>query len=482
MSLPAIRSNVSVLRGLVIATALCWSVAFVVIALAYRLELYADGAMFSYAVAVQDVWAFHWHNISGRMSVFLFTLLPAETYVGLTGNPDAGVVVYGVLFYLAPLAGLVGTYAADRSHRRIIFVYGCCSTALLCPLVFGFPTEMWIAHALFWPTLAAGHYAKATIAGAAFVLVMMLALAFTHEGALVLAFAIVVTLAPRGLRDGYFLRGVAVLVVVLTTAAIAKIVLPPDDYYAGVLVRAALHFFDLAIFQVSIVMLLLAALAGYGVAVVALAPISSDRSYRYAAAVVIAALSIYWLRFDHTILADNRYYLRTALVIVTPVFGALAAWSAMSGDGRLRLSMQPLDWAFTSLGKLGAPTLAAAFILVTLVHVVETGKFVTAWSHYRTAVAGLATGEQSDPSLGDPRFVSSARIAAGLNRLSWFSTTPYLSALVANFRPNRLVIDPGGNYFWLSCATATANENAGRAVPAETRELMRVYSCLHRSP
>ena len=43
--------------------------------------------MFSYAVAVQDVWAFHWHNISGRMSVFFLSLLPAEIYVGLSGNP-----------------------------------------------------------------------------------------------------------------------------------------------------------------------------------------------------------------------------------------------------------------------------------------------------------------------------------------------------------------------------------------------------------
>jgi len=95
-------------------------------------------------------------------------------------------------------------------------------------------------------------------------------------------------------------------------------------------------------------------------------------------------------------------------------------------------------------------------------------------------VTSLATSEQSDPALGDPRFVSSERIPADLSRLSWFSTTPYLSVLLADFRPKRLVIDPNGNYFWLSCATATANEQASRAVPAETRDLIRIYSCLHR--
>jgi hypothetical protein len=89
-------------------------------------------------------------------------------------------------------------------------------------------------------------------------------------------------------------------------------------------------------------------------------------------------------------------------------------------------------------------------------------------------------GDTADPALGDPRFVSSERIAADLNRLSWFSTTPYLSVIVANFMPNRLVIDPTGNYFWLSCATATANAKAVRAIPAEGRDLVRIYSCLHR--
>ena len=235
MSWPAIRSGSDVLRALVIGSGVCWSIAFVAVALIYELQLYADGSMFSYAVAVQDVWAFHWHNISGRLSVFLLSLWPAEVYVGLSRNPGAGIVVYGLLFYLAPLAGLIATFAADRSRGRLIFVYACASTALLCPLVFGFPTEMWLAHALFWPALAVSHFAKRTVVGTALVLLAMLALAFSHEGALALAFAIVATLAPRGWRDALFLRAAAVLIVVLAAAAAAKIMLPPDEYYSGVL-------------------------------------------------------------------------------------------------------------------------------------------------------------------------------------------------------------------------------------------------------
>jgi hypothetical protein len=94
--------------------------------------------------------------------------------------------------------------------------------------------------------------------------------------------------------------------------------------------------------------------------------------------------------------------------------------------------------------------------------------------------AALAKGDDANPELGDPRFVSSARLAPNLNPWSWFSTTPYLSILLADFAPHRLVIDPTGNYFWLSCATATRNHDAPSEVPEAARELVRVYSCLHR--
>jgi hypothetical protein len=479
MSRFAIRSDSDALRALVIGVGLCWSVAFIFIALRYELELYADGAMFSYAVAVQDVWAFHWHNISGRMSVFLLSLWPAEIYVGLSGNPGAGIIVYGLLFYGAPLAGLIGTFAADRSPGRLIFTYACASTALLCPLIFGFPTEMCMAHALFWPTLAACHYANRTAAGAALVFVMMLTLAFTHEGALVLAFSIVVTLTPRGLRDAAFLRAAAAFAAVLVIAVGVKIALPPDDYYADVFLRAALHFFDPGIFEVGVVILLSAVLAGYGVLLLLLARVAPKRGYLFAAAIIVIALAIYWLRFDHTIHASSRYYLRTALVLLTPMLGACAALSALSREGRFSIAVTSLERAIASLRGSARP-LAAMFMLLILVHVVETAKFVAGWRQYRAEVAALATGNESDPALGDPRFVSSERMVSRASQLSWFSTTPYLSVIVANFRPNRLVIEPTGNYFWLSCATATANRDAARATPTESRDLIRIYSCLHR--
>jgi hypothetical protein len=472
--------NAQLFRYLVVGTGLCWAIAFVPVALAYQLELYGDGAMFSYAVAVQDVWAFHWHNISGRSSVFLFSLWPAETMVGLTGSPWAGILTYGFLFDVAPLVGLILTWRADRSPGRTLFVYACGSTALLCPLVFGFPTEMWVAHAVFWPTLAISHYAKRTIAGAALVFVAQLVLAFTHEGAVVLLFAIVGTLAARGLRDRRLLRATICMILVLILAATSKFTLPPDDYYAEVLLRAALHFFDLEVFKVEVVLVLLAALTAYGALFAVMRLTASELACIYSFGIVLALLAIYWLKFDHSVLANSRYYLRTALVLLIPVFAAMATLSAMEEEELVLQPLARLRRSLLSLSDRAVCAFAAAFLVVTFIHAVETGKFVTAWTNYRAAIAGLATGEEADPSLGDPRFVSSVRAPAALAPLAWFSTIPYLSVVLANFLPNRLVIDPAGNYFWLSCATATQNSNADRAVPVEARDLVRIYSCLHR--
>lgn len=474
------RSGADVLRALVVIIGLCWSLAFVIVALEYDLQLYGDGAMFSYAVAAQDVWAFHWHNISGRLTVFLLTLWPAELFAGATGNPWDGVMAYGFLFYVAPLVGLFATFSADRSRNRIIFTYACFSTALLCPLVFGFPTEMWMAHALFWPALAIAHYARRGALGTAFVFLMLLTLTLTHEGALVLALTIVATTALRGAHDASFRRAAGAMVAVLIVWVEVKMLLPPGNYFAGVFVAAALHFFDPETFEVNIVFLVATSLAGYGLAFAVLSRLVPGKAQLWAAAIVAAILAVYWFGFDQAILADHRYYMRTVLVIVTPALGILAAVNALRADG-LAPHMRGLPRIVTAFSNgITAEAFAGAFMIVTLVYAVETGQFVSAWTDYKAAVKTLAIGTASDPALGDPHFVSSGRIDADLNRLSWFSTTQYLSVIVANFAPNRLVVDPANAYFWLSCETATANSTADRLIPAASRDLVRTYSCLHR--
>src|SRR4051812_6134309 len=132
------------LRGFVVLAGVFASVLFIVVGLGYELQLYGDGSIFSYAIAARDAWAFHWHNISGRVTVYLFCHVPSELYVKLTDDLRGGIGLYGFLFFGSQLFGLFLTLAADRSQGRAIFIGACLSTALFCPLVFGYPTEMWV--------------------------------------------------------------------------------------------------------------------------------------------------------------------------------------------------------------------------------------------------------------------------------------------------------------------------------------------------
>ena len=476
------RTGVSVLRAAAITAGVCWSIAFVGVGLLYGLQMYGDGSIFAYAVAVQDAWAIHLHNISGRIFVYLSCFVPAEAYVALTNDPGGGVAVYGFLFFGAQLLGLGVTFSADRSRNRVIFSYACFSTACLGPLVFGFPTEMWLAHALFWPALALCHYAGGGLVGIVIVFLVLLALVLNHEGALILAFVVLTTLLLRGYRDIAFLRAVGVFAVVISIWLAVKTVFRPDDYIVGVLAAAEHNFFNIHIFTSGLFALLVIALIGYGIFFLILWRMGLEKAHAYSGAIVAVALAAYWLLFEQSIHAENRYYLRTVVFIATPVFGVLAAVHALGADGPLKLATPVLSRMTKSLS---APAMTravlGAVLVVTLVNAVETAKFVGAWVNYKAAIRELATSATSDPELRDPRFVSSHRIDAALNRLSWSSTTPFLSVLVApRFAPSRLVVDPEAGYFWLSCQFATANESAARAVPVESRRLIRVHACLHR--
>jgi hypothetical protein len=467
-------------RALAVAAGICWSVLFVLFGVHYELELYADGSVFSYSVAVEDAWTFHWHNIIGRVFVYVFAYLPAQLYLEITRDAWGAINVYGFLFFVAPLLGLAATFALDRSKGRAIFAYACLSTACLCPLVFGFPTEIWIAHSLFWPALAACHYARGGLGGTALVFALLLALVFTHEGAVIFAAAIVASLLlPRGQGVSFF-KAAAALLLVVAIWVIAHATFPPDAYVGEVLRRAAWHVFDPSILAGDLVLLLAGALASYAIAFLLLRRLTPATAHIYADAIVLVILLAYWMWFDRALHAENRYYLRTVVLVATPLFGAAAAAHAATADGRLRIAV-PSRLMEPFASGVAARAVTGAILLVLLVHAIETAKFIRAWTDYRAAVRVLATGTSSDPALGDPRFVSSERISPALNRLAWSSTTHFLSVLVAPaLAPSRLVVDPNAGYFWLSCETATASRDADRLVPWASRELIRVHACEHR--
>jgi len=470
------------LRALAIAVGLCSAILFVVVGVGYQLQMYGDGSIFSYSVAVEDAWAFHSHNIPGRLFTYIYSLVPAEAYVHATRDAGGGISLYGFLFFAAQLLGLIATFAADRSKGHIIATYACGSTACLCPLVFGFPTETWMAQALFWPTLALCHYTPRGIRGTVALFFALLMLVFTYEGAVAFALAIVATLLLRGMWNAAFIRAASALFAVLLIWVFVKATLPPDDYYAIVLTRAEWHVFDPSLLTDDLILLLFGALVSYGIVFFALQRLRPAGPL-YSVLIVSLALVVHWVWFDHALHAENRYYMRTALLIAIPLFGGLSAAYASSVDADLMVGTPRLPRLLSALANDGAVRLATgALALVMLIHAIETAKFVTAWTHYTAAIRALATGTASDPALGDPHFVSSSRIGADLNRLSWFSTTQFLSVLVApEFAPARLVIDPRReNYFWLPCKVATANENADRAIPVESRRLIRVHSCQHR--
>jgi hypothetical protein len=162
--------------------------------------------------------------------------------------------------------------------------------------------------------------------------------------------------------------------------------------------------------------------------------------------------------------------------------GALAAATAVTADGRLRLAVPYLAKLLRLInGTAGVRFAAGAMLVAVAVNAIETQRFVSAWINYEEAVRKLATGSLSDPALGDPKFVSANRIPAKVNGMVWASTTHFLSILVAPaFAPARLVVDPDATYFWLPCRTAEISAAARRPVPLITRQLLRRYACLHR--
>ena len=104
------------LRVLVIAAGIGTSIIFVVAGVSSELQMFGDGSIFSYAVAAESAWSFHWHNISGRLFTYVFAYIPAEAYVALTRNAQRRHRRLRFAVLLGPNAG-TACDAGGRPHK-----------------------------------------------------------------------------------------------------------------------------------------------------------------------------------------------------------------------------------------------------------------------------------------------------------------------------------------------------------------------------
>ena len=190
------------------------------------------------------------------------------------------------------------------------------------------------------------------------------------------------------------LKCIGALSIVMPIWLFMKLTFPPDGYYAPVFVRSALHFFDATIFETDLSLLVFGALTTYLLAFILLWRRTQSKAWLYASLIVTIELAVYWVWFDQGLHATNRYYMRTALVIVAPVLGVLAV-AKRSDAERWRLPFEvPRLMGFINAdkGRGAIRTVFGMFCVITLVYAVETIKFVVAWSDYKTAVRALAMG------------------------------------------------------------------------------------------
>ena len=467
--------DLDALRRFVVIAGFVCATLFVVIGLFYRFQFFGDASIFSYAVAVQDSWAFHWHNISNRSTVYIYAHVPAEFYARLTGDAWGAIQIYGFLFYGAQLLGLALTYALDRTKMRIILVFACVSSATVCPLIFGSPTEMWIAHACFWPALAAAHCTEQRWTGfAAFA--TFLPLAFTHEGALIFIVAIVAIILFRKDERVRFWHCFAAMSAVICIWLFVRGSLPPDNYTGKVLSAAAANVFNPEILLDRMLILLAATVAGFLLLFFVLRRAGLAYALNFSFGFALAALAAYWVFGSHELHADDRYYLRTVVIAATPALTVLAIGSAFTGQ-LIRAAEIAYNFPRAVYSGLGARALAAVLLLILVVHGAETARFAIAWRDHLQMFTRLV----SEPSRA--KFVEVDPEVPEYEELPWFSTLPYLSVLVApDFKPARLAIDPRSDYFWISCATATASVRKAGAhgIPKQSREMIRDYTCRNR--
>lgn len=369
------------LQRATLALALAMAAVLPVLTVAFGTVAFADGSLFVLSILGPDPWTLVWASYPNRMSAFLLTILPPFVVGRVTGSAAAATAVYGLILGSLPLASLLLTlrFAGPRSA----LTFGCAASTILAAFcVAFFPTELWLTHAAFWPLAAlalrpAGCTPLALLGPAIFT-------AFTHEAALPPLGLLLAAAAVRRASIG----SIAVTAIALGLPVLVKLTAPiPNADIARTVGENAWIFLTADFLRTTMVDR--GTIAGLAAAGVGLLLGRRHPTLAVAAAASIAVAAILSMLIMPGELHVLRRYLSRTLVFAALV---LAAAALLAGELAARLSPGLLVTARTRLSDHTAPLLLAMAVTIVVTaagHVVETTRFLGAWSVLR---ATLATG------------------------------------------------------------------------------------------
>lgn len=451
------------LLALAIALGLGAAVALCVAAWVTGLVLYADGALFSFIIGIRESWTLVWHIMPARIAVYLLTVLPAETAHrwGLPAMP--AMRFYQALFIGFPFIGLAVSFALTPRGSRWLMVFPTVAVLGLAVSALGFPSEAILTVSAFWPALFGLRYASGRMAPAALTLLCVAAFLFSHPGMVFALPLLPLAAAPRWResrapevrRALLRLGGAGAALLGLWAWRLSVEMSQPGIIQSGQHMWSATGLWEVVSLQPAVVVVLL-----YIVLWAALGWRRDAAALWVVAPVFPAVALIFWLAHAETVAPESHYYVRTAIVFILPVLGALALWRARSApNGAIALAMM------------------AALTTTQTLHNLS---FLRAWLNYRDSFAASVAAEPARFVLLD-RVVAERADPSGPS-FAWSWGQPYLSLTLPGLpRYAAIVTDPSpGSFSPARCSQMDRIAARVDWAPAETVALLKAYVCARR--
>jgi hypothetical protein len=453
----------SILLSLAIALGLAVAGGLSYAAWATGLIVYADGALFSFIVGIDDAWATVWHIMPARIAVYLLTVLPAETARELGLPAVTAMRLYQALFISLPFISMAACFALVPRGSRWLTVFPALSILALAVSALGYPSEALLTISAFWPALFGYRYASGRTAPTILTVLFTAAFLFSHPG---MIFALPMLVLAAGLRWRecgecrvrhvlMLLAGFGATLIGLWAWRFNVEMSDPVMIQGGQRMWSLTGLGQVVTLQPAIVIVLLYILLW------AILGWRRNRATVWGAVVGFPAIALlFGLLYTETVTPESHYFIRTALVFILPVMGALALWRAPSAPhGAIVLSMM------------------AALAGTQLKH--NLG-FLDAWLNYRDSVAASAgTGPARVVPLQQ---VLAARAAPNARSAAWSWGQPYLSLTLPGLpRYAAIVADPAPESFSpFHCSQMDGVTARAVWVPAETLAVLKAYVCARR--